>query len=122
MGYTTYDFQETLNRVGPPVEHITRVLAAWGEDGDCAEWEGGFMLALDDGKIAYVTGWCDTTGWGCQDGGQIHHYDERPVMVPSPYYGDAERQPDWDEEPIDLNLWLTTAQSRNKAQTPEEKA
>ena len=32
-------------------------------------WTGGFVLKLKDGRFAYLTGWCDYTGWGCQDGG-----------------------------------------------------
>jgi hypothetical protein len=56
--YTTYDFEECM------CDGIIHVHAAWGIQGAFAEWEGGFLVEKKDGTFAYLTGWCDTTGWG----------------------------------------------------------
>jgi hypothetical protein len=51
------------------VDDIAEVFASWeSTDGDYAEWSGCAALRLKDGRFALVSGWCDTTGWGCQDG------------------------------------------------------
>ena len=56
----------SLEAFGP--DDIAEVLASWEESGDYAEWSGCAALRLIDGRFALVSGWCDTTGWGCQDG------------------------------------------------------
>lgn len=30
-------------------------------------WEGWCVVLLKDGRWACLEGWCDTSGWGCQD-------------------------------------------------------
>jgi hypothetical protein len=52
--------------------HFTRydvvaVLASAEGENDGASWIGAFLLS--DGRFAFVSAWCDYTGWGCQDGG-----------------------------------------------------
>lgn len=121
--YTVDDFTESLARVSIEPAEISSVIAAWGVSMEgYGEWEGGFMLALRDGRFAYVWGWCDTTGWGCQDGATVEYHDERPPLVikrgiPQHFMGylealgmpaTAKWEQDWDEDPADLNLWLTT--------------
>lgn len=74
MSFSTYDFDETLRGTSIERTDIKRVVAAHGvtEAGCCdacgGEWSGGFLLEMKDGKFVYVHGWCDYTGWGCQDG------------------------------------------------------
>lgn len=74
MSFSTYDFDETLKGTNIERTDIKRVVAAHGvtEAGCCndcgGEWSGGFLLEMKDGKFVYVHGWCDYTGWGCQDG------------------------------------------------------
>ncbi len=116
MSYTTEDFSESLKRVGIDATGIDSVIAAWGrgegqgedsgrgwsEDG-VTEWAGGFLFKLKDGRYAYVSGWCDYTGWGCQDGAEAVFFDALPQLVVL----DTETR-DWDEAPIDLNRWLAT--------------
>lgn len=76
MGYSTYDFTESMRIAGVKLIDVDHVLAGWGNvdvDGACCEecggeWSGGFVVRLKDRSIATVTGWCDYTGWGCQDG------------------------------------------------------
>lgn len=130
MSYALDDFTESLNRVAIKPEAISSVVSAWGsgsgmgtdaghykfsEDG-ATEWSGGFLLKLKDGRYAYVSGWCDYTGWGCQDGATVEYFDTRPSIA------DMSKEKDgafgdvpidgWDEEPSDLNKWLA-------AQLPE---
>lgn len=125
MSYATYDFTESLDRVGLPRENIASVVAAWGKgDGQgedaghykwapdgATDWSGGFLVALKDGRFAYITGWCDYTGWGCQDGASIYHFDHEPsvgeMQIASKYKHDP-AEAEWDREPADLNRWLTT--------------
>jgi hypothetical protein len=122
MAYHLYDFVESL-RGGTGINHheepkhvdpqsVKRVIAAWGHSPDgYGSWAGGFLMELKDGRFAYLTGWCDTTGWGCQDGSDIVFFDERPELAaldkPSEKSEYGEEKPgDWDLEPIDLNKWL----------------
>ena len=106
MSYTTYDFHATLfnsaiaGQIDPA--KIVRVVAAWGSQGDCAEWHGGFLFEISDGRFAYVSGWCDTTGWGCQDGAEITYYDTQPERDRL----EKSRSIEWDEEPADLNRYV----------------
>lgn len=57
------DVHETIHR-----SDVAEVLAMRSKDGDYAEWEGQLLARLKDGRYIFVGGWCDTTGWGCQDG------------------------------------------------------
>lgn len=88
-----------------PPSRPVRVLYAYGNvdaEGACCndcggEWDGGFVVELESGKICHATGWADYTGWGCQDGGAHTLHDkieDIPVM------------PFWDKDPIDLNSEL----------------
>lgn len=49
------------------LEDVAYVLAylSGENDGPSYHW----IIAMKDHTYAYVTGWCDYTGWGCQDGG-----------------------------------------------------
>jgi len=126
MSYTTTDFEESLKQT-IPASDVARVIAAWGKgegmgkdaghfrwaaDG-ASEWAGGFLLALKDGRYAYVTGWCDYTGWGCQDGASVYYFDEQPSisearMAARGEYANDPDESEWDLEPADLNSWLAS--------------
>lgn len=83
-------------------EDVVYVVAAWGEKGTGNQWSGGFLLELsDDPWYAYLSGWCDHTGWGCQSGADLEFYDERPKL----YWLERDSK-DWDPEPIDLNRYV----------------
>jgi hypothetical protein len=121
MSYTTSDFSESLNRVGIQPSSIETVIAAWGGgDGQGADmgkgwsaegvtdWAGGFLFRLKDGRVVYVQGWCDYTGWGCQISANVQYFDAVPPLADvrvTSEDGWAEPR-DWDESPADLNLWL----------------
>ena len=121
--YTTDDFECSLDRAGIAAADVKRVIAAWGLSGGYAEWEGGFVMEMADGRFAYVWGWCDTSGWGCQDGAQVEWSEVAPDLTikrgtPQHMGGyieslfgvtsEAWNQP-WDEDPTDLNRWLAGA-------------
>lgn len=84
MSFSFYDLDETLKGTSLERTDIKRVVAAHGvtEAGCCndcgGEWSGGFLMELKDGKFAYVHGWCDYTGWGCQDGTGREDFDTEP--------------------------------------------
>ncbi len=114
MSFTRYDFEETLAIVSIAQSQIKRVLAAWGDSTEgWGEWSGGFLLKLKDGadkQYAYITGWCDTTGWGCQDGADVTYYSEEPTtdilekVTEDFTYGDDQIR--WELEPTDLNRFI----------------
>lgn len=110
MAYCLYDFSESLKQVAIDAADIALVISAWGANGDCAEWSGGFVLALKDGRTAVLTGWCDTTGWGCQDGANLAFVEAVPtfetVNAGRDKYEGLIAATDWDDEPADLNKWL----------------
>ncbi len=109
MSYTTRDFHQTLfhRQIAIDPASVVTVISAWGHQGGWGEWEGGFLLKTKDGRYAYIEGWCDTTGWGCQDGAAIMWFDREPsrselVTSLQEALGTKE-DADWDEAPIDLN-------------------
>lgn len=123
MSYATDDFTESLQRVTLERAQIKRVVAAWGkgegggEDAghyrwsqeSASDWSGGFLMELLDGTYAYLTGWCDYTGWGCQDGAKVTTYTTQPTfaaLIAEDEYGHAPSPEEWDVEPADLNRWL----------------
>lgn len=125
MSYATDDFAESLRRTEWQPSDVARVEAAWGkgdgmgtdaghwkwsEDG-ATDWRGGFLFRLKDGSYVYLTGWCDYTGWGCQDGVEVHRFTERPTFAEllatgSDDYMAPPPESEWDIEPADLNKWL----------------
>ncbi len=126
MSYTTDDFTESLSRAHIALHDVARVVSAWGKgdgQGDDAghyrwaedgvtDWRGGFLLQMKAGGYTYVTGWCDYTGWGCQDGVDIYCFATLPSVDQMRFenegYGpDAS---EWDVEPADLNRRLTGAE------------
>ena len=128
MSYAVSDFTESLSRVGVRAADIERVESAWGKGNESeegighykhsedtgTEWSGGFLLRMKDDSYVYITGWCDYTGWGCQDGAQVYRFGERPtrevlLAAAKDEYGDVPPDSEWDVEPSDLNRWLSTA-------------
>lgn len=102
--YCLNDFEESLKQVTLEARPIA-VLRAWGQaenDDVCChmDWHGGFVMLLANSRYAYLTGWCDYTGWGCQDGAEVVHGD---------HYVDLDFPDDvnWDICPADLNKWIT---------------
>jgi hypothetical protein len=108
MDYANHDFIETLKRAKSelPCKPL-RVLNAWGEKGDYAEWEGGFVLWLEDNTYAYMEGWCDTTGWGCQDGVSVRLGKTIKSLKLPLFHGYNKRPCPWEgSPPADINKWI----------------
>jgi hypothetical protein len=103
--YTLYDFTETLNRVDLNGAKPVSVISAWGYSPEGGgSWKGGFLVLLDNGQQAYMSGWCDFTGWGCQDGAHVIISEQiTPGMIQAV---DMEPPHDWDVAPSDLNKWI----------------
>lgn len=110
MSFSVYDFDETIKGCSIERSDIARVVAAWGEEGMCAEWSGGFLLELKSGKFVYVSGWCDTTGWGCQDGTDREDFDALPELsaLKREYHEDAE----WETTLPDLQKYIETGEGK----------
>ena len=101
MGYTTWDFSESLDRVKLDADDIERVIAAWGVSLEgYADWTGGFFMLLSNGQHAYLTGWCDTSGWGCRDGAELTRCNDLPALE------FLDSTVEWDEDPADLNRYV----------------
>jgi hypothetical protein len=49
------------------VADVAEILATSEGENDGEDWVGAFRLI--DGRYAFVSAWCDYTGWGCRDGG-----------------------------------------------------
>jgi hypothetical protein len=115
MAFERMDFTASLAKVGVQPADIARVLRAWGESGGGSEWSGGFTFALKDGRYAYLSGWCDYTGWGCQDGADLRYFDHEPSDYDLRMQSESEetggpwlpeKDASWEIEPADLNRWL----------------
>ena len=105
--YAIYDFQETLHILDIDPRDVRAVVGAWGHNGSYAEWEGGFLLHLFDGRYAVASGYCDTSGWGCRDGADIAYFDHEPSVQelkddPDVYWPGGHVDP----YPSDLNKWI----------------
>lgn len=113
MGYSSYDFEESMRISGVKLDEIDHVVAAWGDvdvDGACCrecggEWSGGFIIQLKDGSVATVTGWCDYTGWGCQDGANFELMERGAGLPPIPKGADV--------DPADLNELIGSTRGRH---------
>lgn len=106
MSWTTYDFVESVRIAGIKKEEIASVEAGWGQPGDGNEWAGGFLMRLHDGTFAYVTGWCDYTGWGCQDGADLHRFAQRPKLDALDVEYAYGKPIEWEADPAGPNRWL----------------
>ena len=105
--YSVNDFSETLVVLDIPLKNVLKVIAAWGEIGDWAEWKGGFVLQTTTDYV-YISGWCDTSGWGCQDGTDISHFTTSPTLT------ELEHNKEWDINPKDVNKWLFDTKNGKK--------
>lgn len=110
--YDVYDLSESIGYV-PEGFVVARVVEAWGVSPEgYGSWTGGFLLESTDGRWGYLTGWCDTSGWGCQDGVDWYPFQTRPTHAemiaatkPEPW-STVPLDDDWDPEPADLNKWV----------------
>jgi hypothetical protein len=117
MSFTTYDFDESLKGESIDRSAVKRAVAAWGYSPEgYGSWSGGFLLEMKDGRYAYITGWCDTTGWGCQDGTSIAYFDSEPPLESlkrdeSSSYHD-EPVGEWETTLPDLQKYIETGEGK----------
>ena len=71
MAYELHDFTESIacaqrdgHNSGVQIGNITKCIAAWSSGDSGCDWTGGFLVKLDNGKYAHISGWCDYSGWG----------------------------------------------------------
>lgn len=111
--YHRYDFSESVQRVTFSNRPV-KCLYAWGtgeEDGG-STWSGGFVIELANGTVALLCGWCDYTGWGCQDGAWVYEFLSVELaqkhLSESTDYNEKQFPPisEWDKEPFDINKWI----------------
>lgn len=115
MSYTLSDFKESMDRTTITPDQIDSVIAAWGESNEgYAEWSGGFVMKLKNGHYAYLSGWCDTTGWGCQDGATLVQYDTLPDYESFKNNEWKAELIKWDTAPADINTWLSEGAKHDK--------
>lgn len=114
MSFSTYDFDETLKGCSVERTDIKRVVAAYGvtEAGCCddcgGEWSGGFLLEMKTGKFLFLSGWCDYTGWGCQDGTEKQEFDTEPALDT---LDQGYSKKDWETTLPDLQRYIETGES-----------
>lgn len=68
-------------------DDVAEVLAVSEGENDERNWLGAFRLA--DGRFAYVTAWCDYTGWGCRGFGTSWVADSFDALIQFAYDDDA---------------------------------
>ncbi len=61
------DLKECLKYAPAKLKNIHEVLACIPGASDGDDWH--YVALLCNGNYVYATGWCDYTGWGCQEGG-----------------------------------------------------
>lgn len=107
MAYACYDFSESISRANVGRDQIERVRAAFGHSPEGGgSWEGGFVFKMKDGRWGYLTGWCDYTGWGCQDGIEMTWLDTEPDLATLKQNQWNDTRQEWDLDPVDLNRFV----------------
>lgn len=102
------DFSESLLRVTLPSPPET-VIRSWGESSEGkpgCEWSGGFVMRLQNGTFAYLSGWCDYTGWGCRHGARVTTSTTLEGLDLKVDHQEPPDESSWDEQPADLNRWI----------------
>jgi hypothetical protein len=108
MAYDLYDFTESLSVAGVEQARVEHCSVGFGDSPEgYGSWEGGFVCHTRSGKPwIFVFGWCDTTGWGCQDGAWVIEYDHEPT--------EAELRASWDKE-MEYSEWEPLWRERDEA-------
>lgn len=77
------------NNACPVSGQIIEMLAHIDGAEDEANWH--WLVMLDNGRFAYITGGCDYTGWDCQS--SLDTFEEETIEAALRQVGDAEREP-----------------------------
>lgn len=63
------DWRYAAECAGLNTAEVEEVIASADGENDGESWIA--LLRLSGGRVAFMTAWCDYTGWGCQDGGEV---------------------------------------------------
>lgn len=70
LGYDlTAALHENNRTVDLTPEDVKEVLLELEGENDGKNWH--WIVQLESGEFAYITGWCDYTGWDCQSGCEV---------------------------------------------------
>ncbi len=126
--YALDDFVATVLHCPIGKDKMKKVLWAWGHtNGSSKENSGsellfGAIVELKDGKVLYICGWNDYTGWGCQDNVRLY-FDSSWFVSQAGNFSEFMKKEiiknfekidkyfdfdtvEWEKEPVDLNRWL----------------
>lgn len=79
-------------------EDIAHVLAVWEGENDGDDWR--WVIALNDGRFAFLQGGCDYTGWDCQSWA-TSVFDDTPEAAAKRALGDVSVE---DSHPSDAGM------------------
>lgn len=65
------EWPDTSKAIGFDLADVTEVVFASEIDGDYGESDCNAIVRTADGWFWFVAAWCDSTGWGCQDGTSV---------------------------------------------------
>lgn len=74
------DLEQIISYEGVEKKDVKRVLACLFGENDGPSWH--YILEMKDGTYTYLTGWCDYTGWGCQDGSKSIKNKSLEELIP----------------------------------------
>lgn len=75
-----YDFSQAMFEAGIEESNISRIVHRRDGENDYYNWL--FVLELLDGRFAYVSAWCDYTGWDCRAGSEVTYAGSLEELVP----------------------------------------
>ena len=85
------------------IANVDRVIASADGHNDGDSWLA--VLRLKDGRFAFLSAWCDYTGWGCRDGATMSTCDTLEDLMLG-YVGD--------EDALRLGLKMPDASDEDK--------
>lgn len=75
-----YDFENAMFIADINESDIAEIVHRRDGENDCEAWK--FVLKMTDGRFAYVSAWCDYTGWDCRSGAEVTYADSLEELVP----------------------------------------
>lgn len=82
MEYETWE-HPALSEAGVDLNDVREIVHYWSR-ADIEGWDGDevkYVITLTDGRWVFVEGWCDYTGWGCQDGADAYYASSEEELV-----------------------------------------
>lgn len=78
--YGEYYGYGPLSEAGIEQEAVEEVIHYRAGENDYSNWL--LVLRLTDGRYAYVSAWCDYTGWDCRAGSEVTYADSLDALIP----------------------------------------